>query len=137
MDRFASTRAARRSAVLLVIALALTGCSTTSGAPDEPSLETSSASATSVASETAKPSLSYKGEDGVDALTLLKTATNDNFDAKGSGSNAFVTSINGVAADDSKHEYWAFYVNGKLAQVGAGSYTTKDGDDIQWKLETY
>jgi hypothetical protein len=137
MDRLTTGQAVRQSAVLLVIALTLTGCSTTGGAPGESQSRTSSAAATPVTSPSAEPALSYKGRDGVDALTLLKAATNDHFDANGSGKNAFVTSINGVAADNSKHQYWAFYVNGKLAQVGAGGYTTKDGDDIQWKLETY
>ena len=74
-------------------------------------------------------------KDGATALDLLrKTAT---IETKGEGANAFVTTINGRAADSSKKEYWAFYIDGKLAEVGAGSYKLKDKDKLKWKLETY
>ena len=56
---------------------------------------------------------------------------------KGDGANAYVTEIDGRVAQDSKKEYWAFYVNGKLAQVGAGSYLLKEGDKIEWRIEKY
>lgn len=137
MDRPTMGRAARKSAVLLVVTLALAGCSTNSGTPSPPSSPASSTSAATTAPKSREPSLAYEGKEGVSALALLRAATNDHFKAKGSGKNAFVTSIDGVTADNSKHQYWAFYVNGKLAQVGAGAYVTKDGDEIKWKLETY
>lgn len=53
------------------------------------------------------------------------------------GVNAFVTEINGRKADDSKKEFWAFYINGKQAEVGAGSYVIKNSDTIEWKIKTY
>ncbi len=56
---------------------------------------------------------------------------------KGEGANAYVTEINGIEAQVSKKEYWAFYVNGKMAEVGAGSYKLKEGDKIQWQIEKY
>jgi len=56
---------------------------------------------------------------------------------KGEGVDAYVVEINGKLAEDSKKEFWAFYVNGKQATVGAGSYKLKEGDRIEWKLETY
>lgn len=56
---------------------------------------------------------------------------------KGEKENAFITSIDGRAADSQKREFWAFYVNGKQAQVGAGSYFVKKNDTIEWKIETY
>jgi hypothetical protein len=55
----------------------------------------------------------------------------------GEGKNAFVNVIDNTAADTTKHEFWAFYVNGKQAQAGAGSYTLKPNDKILWKIETY
>jgi len=48
-----------------------------------------------------------------------------------------VVSINGRKADAQKHEYWAFYVNGKLSDVGPADYKTKDGDVVEWKIEKY
>jgi hypothetical protein len=76
--------------------------------------------------------VSYKGEDGKNALELLKRGhkvETTNY----SGLGDFVTSIDGATAD-SKH-FWAFYVNESQAQVGASAYVTKSADTITWKLE--
>jgi hypothetical protein len=70
------------------------------------------------------------------ALELLK-ANDPKAATKGDGANAYVTTINGYTASDTKKEYWALYVNGKMSDVGAGSYVTKDGDQIEWKIATY
>ena len=75
---------------------------------------------------------SYEGKAGEDALTLLKAKTTVEQNTSG-----LVISINGRKADDKKHEYWAFYVNGKMAEVGPKDYITKDGDKIEWKIEKY
>ncbi len=73
--------------------------------------------------------------EGKTALELLqKTAQ---VKMTGQGVNAFVTEINNVKADSSKKQYWAFYVNGKLSDVGAGSYKLKVGDKIEWRIESY
>jgi len=72
---------------------------------------------------------------GKTALDLTKEKTN--IKTKGEGVNAYVTEINGQEALNSKKEYWAFYVNGKMAKVGAGSYKLKEGDKIEWKIEKY
>ena len=72
---------------------------------------------------------------GKTALGLMKEKAK--VVTKGDGVNAYVTEINGVTAQESKKEYWAFYVNGKLAEVGAGSYKLKQGDKIEWKIEKY
>lgn len=72
---------------------------------------------------------------GKTALNFLQeTAT---ITTQGTGKNAFVISINKKAAETAEREYWSFYVNGKLANVGAGSYTLQPNDSIKWKLETY
>ena len=72
---------------------------------------------------------------GKTALDLTKEKAN--IKTKGEGVNAYITEINGQEALNSKKEYWAFYVNGKMAEVGAGSYQLKDGDKIEWKIEKY
>ncbi len=76
--------------------------------------------------------LSYKGKNRKDALTLLKKQA-----VVGQNASGLVTSINGRKADDTKREYWAFYVNGKQAPVGPAEYQTKNGDKIEWKIERY
>ena len=75
---------------------------------------------------------SYRGVEGKDALTLLKAHTKVGQDKSG-----LVVSINGRKADNAKHEYWAFLVNGKMAQVGSAEYQTRDGDIIEWKIDHY
>lgn len=72
---------------------------------------------------------------GKTALELLQSTAQ--VEMKGEGVNAYVTGIDGKKADDSKKEFWAFYVNGKQAEVGAGSYTLRDGDKILWKIASY
>jgi hypothetical protein len=84
----------------------------------------------------APQTVSYEGVEGQTALDLLK-AKDASVVTKGEGANAYVTTINGYTASDAKKEYWAFYVNGKLSDVGAGSYVTKAGDKIDWKIATY
>lgn len=59
------------------------------------------------------------------------------FEAKGSGENSFITAVGGREADDSEREYWALYVNGVYAQLGAGSQQASAQDTITWRLEKY
>jgi len=75
---------------------------------------------------------SYKGETGKDALTLLEEKTTVE-----QAQSGLVIAINGRKADDKKHEFWAFFVNGKEAEVGPASYKTKDTDTIAWRIERY
>ncbi len=77
-------------------------------------------------------SFSYKGKTGIDALTLLKNKAKVSMDKSG-----MVANINGRQSYSSGHEYWAFYINGKLANVGPADYVTKDNDSLSWKIEKY
>jgi hypothetical protein len=75
--------------------------------------------------------ISYKGENGKDALTLLKTHAQ--VQTKHYSFGDLVAAINGAAGNGPK--YWTFYINGKEAQVGAGAYVTKSTDMLDWKLQ--
>ena len=89
---------------------------------------------TAVVSKTEKADVfSYTGEEGKDALTLLKQSAK----SIEQNSTGLVIAINNREADDKKKEFWAFYVNGKMAEVGPADYKTKDGDRIEWKIEKY
>lgn len=70
------------------------------------------------------------------ALDLLKQTTSSAVTV-GENENAYVVGINGIKAEEEKKEFWSFYVNGKLAPVGAGSYILQEGDKIEWKKENY
>jgi len=75
--------------------------------------------------------ISYHGQAGQDALALLKKHAT--VQTKHYSFGDLVTSISGVKGAGPK--YWTFYVNGKMAQVGAGSYATKSTDTLMWKLQ--
>jgi hypothetical protein len=75
--------------------------------------------------------ISYHGEDGVDALTLLKKHAT--VGVKHYSFGDLVTTINGSAGNGPA--YWTFYVNNKEASVGASSYKTKNSDELNWKLQ--
>ncbi len=79
--------------------------------------------------------LSADRKDNLTALSALKDVVA--VQTNGKGINAFITSIDNRKADDAKKEFWAFYVNGKQAELGAGSYIIKNNDKIEWKIETY
>lgn len=81
---------------------------------------------------TSGPVVSYSGQDGRTAMDILKTHYNVQTQSFGDMGD-FVKSIDGVEPD-SKH-FWALYVNGSMAQVGADQYITKSSDNIEWKLE--
>jgi hypothetical protein len=76
--------------------------------------------------------LTYQGVSGKTALELLQAHAK--VEIKNDPQyGAEVIGINGTRQGNNK--YWSFYVNGKMAQVGAGSYHATSGDKIEWKLQ--
>lgn len=76
--------------------------------------------------------VSYQGEEGKSAMSLLKA--NYQVETQSFGNlGEFVKSINGIQPDST--HFWALYVNGSISQVGADAYITKPTDIIEWKLE--
>lgn len=83
--------------------------------------------------EVGSTTVAYDGEEGRTALEILKGIKPVETKAY-TGIGEMVVGIDGVKPEDSS-EFWAFYVNGKQAQVGADQYVTKKGEKIEWKLE--
>ena len=48
-----------------------------------------------------------------------------------------ITSIDGVAQDESKGLYWMYKINGEMAPKGAAETTVQDGDTIEFYQEVY
>ena len=70
------------------------------------------------------------------ALQLLQVALGaDKVGLKDTDWGKMIVSINGLKAEDPY--YWAFYVNGQMASVGAESYQLKAGDQISFQLESW
>ena len=91
---------------------------------------TVSASATATATPQAT-TVTYAGVEGKTAMATLKSTHTVVTKTYSFGDS--VESIDGLAADAG--HYWAFYVNGQYASVGADAYTAKSGDMIDWKYE--
>ncbi len=77
---------------------------------------------------------SFSIPDETKALLLLKMGVKNVETKTFSGVGEYVTSINGIKEDSGKN-FWAFYVNGKQANLGASDYKLKSGDKVVWKLE--
>jgi competence protein ComGC len=65
----------------------------------------------------------------ITALELLELDNDVNVTYSKFG--AFIRCINNICSND--NYYWLYYVNGNLAQVGAGEYVVKSGDRIEFK----
>jgi hypothetical protein len=117
-----------KKVIIIIAAVVLFGLAGVFAVTNAPTKTGEPVSQTQVKSET----FTYEGKKGQDALTLLKAKTTVEQNASG-----LVVSINGRKADDKKHEFWAFYVNGKMAEVGSADYVTQDADKIEWKIDTY
>ncbi|MBI3956501.1 MAG: DUF4430 domain-containing protein [Candidatus Kerfeldbacteria bacterium] len=71
------------------------------------------------------------------ALRLLENAAAENnftIQTKTFDFGVLVEGIDGINADNSN--FWSFYVNGVPATVGAGDYTLKDGDTVEFRYES-
>jgi hypothetical protein len=89
---------------------------------------------TTTASPTAsvnKELISYQGQDGQKAIDVLKAS--HTVVTEDSSFGPFVKGIDGLVADSA--HYWAFYVNGQYATIGAHQYDSKSSDLIEWKYE--
>ena len=74
--------------------------------------------------------IAYEGEEGKTALELLKSKARVRTSSTQMGE--MVDEIDGVRSDNGL--YLIYYINGAIANTGAGSYLTKTGDKIEWKL---
>jgi hypothetical protein len=120
------------------VALAVAGCTGASSivaGPTSSSPPPETVTSSLVCEEDGRQA-TYQGEAGRTALEILQKVDPD-VSVTGSGESAFVTRICGYSASESAQEFWALYVNGQIADVGAGSLATEDGDVVTWKIETF
>lgn len=108
---------------IIVLGTGVVGAITSQHATQKAQITTTSSEITDV---------KYHGINGQNALDLLKKYAK--VETKHYSFGDLVVSINGTEGNGPK--YWSFYLNGKLADVGAGSYVTKNTDNIEWKLQT-
>jgi hypothetical protein len=105
--------------------------SSASDSSDNASMLNDDQSATQISITQDGQIVSYAGVEGETALATLKKLTDVRVQTTDYGE--LVTGIGMINADSSKN-FWGFYVNGKMAQVGAGDYVAKKGDQLEWRL---
>ena len=77
--------------------------------------------------------IAYTAKKGKTALAQLKQASHGVV-TKTSSFGEYVESISKLKGG-ADGKYWTFYVDGKMASTGAGTYVTKGGEKIEWKFE--
>ncbi len=86
-------------------------------------------------------SVQYSGKTDSEYLSGLmdELKNTDNFEYESSAGDygMYITSVNGLKADDGQKTYWAIYVNGEYGQYGADLQPVNDGDAYALKLESY
>lgn len=77
--------------------------------------------------------VAYVAKKDKTALAQLMETT-DGVVTKNSSFGEYVDSI-GTLKGGTDGKYWTFYVDGRMASVGAGTYVAKGGEKIEWKFE--
>lgn len=77
--------------------------------------------------------IQYIAKRGITSLAQLKATVAD-VQTKQSKYGEYVAAI-GDHAGGTDGNYWSFYIDGKLASVGADAYTQKGGEHIVWKYQ--
>lgn len=77
--------------------------------------------------------ISYACEEGKTAYAIL--AAKYPVETKETSFGKQVVAIAGTTP--APNQYWAFYVSGSLAPVGADAYTCAGNELVEWKLESF
>jgi hypothetical protein len=117
--------------ILAGAVLVFAGCGDSSTAVDSARADTKAkATESAKAVDRDLTVITYDGEDGETALDLLE-ANGYDVETKSSDLGSYVTAIGDVEATSSK--YWTYEVDGKMPNLGADKYETKDGQQVEWK----
>lgn len=112
----------------------LVGCQKKQQTPDPSPLPSPTVKVSPVPQLTEIPTYSYtatqSGQVAMDLLTASETVETVDYGTAG----LFVQSINGIEGDNTA--YWAFYVNGDYAKLGASQTKLQKGDTIKFVYET-
>lgn len=72
-------------------------------------------------------------EDGKIGKDGLEKYLEENHKAK--FEDGMMIELEGIKQDKEKSQYWMYYVNGKMAEVGIGDYVPKENDQIEFRFE--
>lgn len=49
--------------------------------------------------------------------------------------DGMMTELEGIKQDEEQNQYWMYYVNDQMPEVGIGDYQVKDADKIEFRFE--
>lgn len=81
------------------------------------------------------PDKTYEQKVGFEQNDTVMDVLDDQLDIE--DDNGMVTSIEDVAQDDATSTYWMYKVNDEMASVGAEELKVKDGDKIEFYMDTF
>ncbi len=74
-----------------------------------------------------------KGDTPAEVLKRAAKAHRLSYEIRGSGAMTYILGIDGLYEfDDGPTSGWKYRVNGKVADIGAGSYKLELGDELEW-----
>lgn len=138
------------SALVLVCAVLLSGCGAASSAADSQSTPAASSQAVSSVSSTvteASKAVTVTVVDGDGASTEFALDTDQEFlrgaleeaelvEGEESEYGLFVTTVNGITADQEQEQWWCFTKNGEALETGVDTTPIADGDAFEVTLTT-
>ncbi len=122
-------------ALLLTSVIALSACTPTAERINPIIISPTPSASTQVATDSGKQKAIYEltatrsGEVALDLLQSQAEVATKDYGAAGK----FITSVNNLEGNN--EYYWAFYLNGKYAEKGAGQTTLNKGDIIKFVYE--
>jgi len=122
-------------ALLLTSVIALSACTPTAERINPIIISPTPSASTQVATDSGKQKAVYEltatrsGEMALDLLQSQAEVATKDYGAAGK----FITSVNNLEGNN--EYYWAFYLNGKYAEKGAGQTTLNKGDIIKFVYE--
>lgn len=141
------------SALALVLVMLLSGCGSASSSAESqsqvqstPAVSSQTASDSGTVSEAAK-ALAITVVDAEGTSTVFNLDTNQEFlrgaleeaelvEGEESEYGLFITTVNGITADDSQEQWWCITKNGEAVETGADTTPIADGDAFELTLTT-
>lgn len=68
---------------------------------------------------------------------ILMDVLKDNFSIETSPDGSFITSIEGIEANDKEKKAWMYFVNDEMATVGAKEYKLNSDDKVVFDLQSW
>ena len=121
-------------AMILTVGV-LFGCDSTNVEPNNSATEQAEVQVEIIISVENGEDIIATEELAIESGTNLMTLMEDNFEVVNDG--GFISSINGIEAEDGQTYAWLYTINGEHAMTGAEDYIIEDGDVIEFDFHSW